>query len=165
MAAATPNTADRSVPSIRVVGSTASQPTTVHHKSPLKHSSALRLKHAPSILAVGSQSSITNHGQSLINARTSSTHHPARSSDQQPSQSPSTNHETQSITNHTTDRSQSPLVLQHVHFEQPAGQLVTVPGPPFSGHNLSSGAPLHACLLYTSPSPRDLSTSRMPSSA
>ena len=24
---------------------------------------------------------------------------------------------------------------------------------------------LHACLLYTSPSPRDLSTSRMPSSA
>ena len=26
-------------------------------------------------------------------------------------------------------------------------------------------APLHTCLLYTSPSPRDLSTSRMPSSA
>ena len=26
-------------------------------------------------------------------------------------------------------------------------------------------APVHACLLYTSPSPRDLSTSRMPSSA
>jgi len=25
--------------------------------------------------------------------------------------------------------------------------------------------PLHGCLLYTSPSPRDLSTSRMPSSA
>ena len=28
-----------------------------------------------------------------------------------------------------------------------------------------SGIPLKACLLYTSPSPRDLSTSRMPSSA
>ena len=27
------------------------------------------------------------------------------------------------------------------------------------------GAPLCHCLLYTSPSPRDLSTSRMPSSA
>jgi len=27
------------------------------------------------------------------------------------------------------------------------------------------GAPLWTCLLYTSPSPRDLSTSRMPSSA
>ena len=26
-------------------------------------------------------------------------------------------------------------------------------------------AQIHACLLYTSPSPRDLSTSRMPSSA
>jgi len=29
----------------------------------------------------------------------------------------------------------------------------------------SVGLPQHACLLYTSPSPRDLSTSRMPSSA
>ena len=29
----------------------------------------------------------------------------------------------------------------------------------------SQGEPLAACLLYTSPSPRDLSTSRMPSSA
>ena len=29
----------------------------------------------------------------------------------------------------------------------------------------SSYADLYACLLYTSPSPRDLSTSRMPSSA
>ena len=28
-----------------------------------------------------------------------------------------------------------------------------------------AGASLHTCLLYTSPSPRDLSTSRMPSSA
>ena len=28
-----------------------------------------------------------------------------------------------------------------------------------------AGGKLHSCLLYTSPSPRDLSTSRMPSSA
>ena len=28
-----------------------------------------------------------------------------------------------------------------------------------------NGIPAYACLLYTSPSPRDLSTSRMPSSA
>ena len=30
---------------------------------------------------------------------------------------------------------------------------------------ISHGAPFEVCLLYTSPSPRDLSTSRMPSSA
>ena len=30
---------------------------------------------------------------------------------------------------------------------------------------LAAGQPLGPCLLYTSPSPRDLSTSRMPSSA
>ena len=30
---------------------------------------------------------------------------------------------------------------------------------------VSAGRPLGSCLLYTSPSPRDLSTSRMPSSA
>ena len=33
-----------------------------------------------------------------------------------------------------------------------------------SGHGLSR-IPSYVCLLYTSPSPRDLSTSRMPSSA
>ena len=30
---------------------------------------------------------------------------------------------------------------------------------------MAAAAPAAACLLYTSPSPRDLSTSRMPSSA
>ena len=36
----------------------------------------------------------------------------------------------------------------------------------FHGENRGKGAALRAgCLLYTSPSPRDLSTSRMPSSA
>ena len=33
------------------------------------------------------------------------------------------------------------------------------------GQRLGGEAQLHFCLLYTSPSPRDLSTSRMPSSA
>ena len=33
------------------------------------------------------------------------------------------------------------------------------------GHKLGEFAPTRTCLLYTSPSPRDLSTSRMPSSA
>ena len=32
-------------------------------------------------------------------------------------------------------------------------------------HKLGTKHHLYACLLYTSPSPRDLSTSRMPSSA
>ena len=32
-------------------------------------------------------------------------------------------------------------------------------------HSLGLRLPVDACLLYTSPSPRDLSTSRMPSSA
>ena len=31
--------------------------------------------------------------------------------------------------------------------------------------DFKNGVPRHRCLLYTSPSPRDLSTSRMPSSA
>ena len=35
----------------------------------------------------------------------------------------------------------------------------------FIGLSILSGAHTHICLLYTSPSPRDLSTSRMPSSA
>ena len=40
--------------------------------------------------------------------------------------------------------------------------LIPVGGMPMLEHTL---ARLKACLLYTSPSPRDLSTSRMPSSA
>ena len=39
------------------------------------------------------------------------------------------------------------------------GASRTIEGIPFVGHDYE------ACLLYTSPSPRDLSTSRMPSSA
>ena len=33
------------------------------------------------------------------------------------------------------------------------------------GHEVAQEQPIPVCLLYTSPSPRDLSTSRMPSSA
>ena len=42
-------------------------------------------------------------------------------------------------------------------------QLLTIIGE-IEGHDSVSGN-TKACLLYTSPSPRDLSTSRMPSSA
>ena len=38
-------------------------------------------------------------------------------------------------------------------------------GALLTGSNLSESHMAGACLLYTSPSPRDLSTSRMPSSA
>ena len=41
-----------------------------------------------------------------------------------------------------------------------ADNLISENGTAFAGIN-----PEYACLLYTSPSPRDLSTSRMPSSA
>ena len=47
--------------------------------------------------------------------------------------------------------------------------LHTLAQPPIVVHGLPAGSagtePIEGCLLYTSPSPRDLSTSRMPSSA
>jgi len=51
--------------------------------------------------------------------------------------------------------------------------LATYPEAPFLGAGTRDGVDIvsvawvinHLCLLYTSPSPRDLSTSRMPSSA
>ena len=52
------------------------------------------------------------------------------------------------------------------------GSQDDVPGKPGklleksgSGYSLGGGVGIKTCLLYTSPSPRDLSTSRMPSSA
>ena len=45
-----------------------------------------------------------------------------------------------------------------------AGVVSLVPNAPTT-EKLEGSARLRACLLYTSPSPRDLSTSRMPSSA
>ena len=47
-------------------------------------------------------------------------------------------------------------------------QFTGRPSPIFHAKRLSDklgGAQIYLCLLYTSPSPRDLSTSRMPSSA
>ena len=49
-------------------------------------------------------------------------------------------------------------------------QLGTVPAPRILGHETAGtlvkvGARVEGCLLYTSPSPRDVSTARMPSSA
>ena len=38
-------------------------------------------------------------------------------------------------------------------------------GSNITGTGIPAGSHVHTCLLYTSPSPRDLSTSRMPSSA
>ena len=54
-------------------------------------------------------------------------------------------------------------------FEGSAGQLIRAFGEFVAGGQIAIGLVIFAiiiiCLLYTSPSPRDLSTSRMPSSA
>ena len=54
--------------------------------------------------------------------------------------------------------------------KQPQGPTPTCSGranahKPLPQHHRTVGGGLQVCLLYTSPSPRDLSTSRMPSSA
>ena len=55
--------------------------------------------------------------------------------------------------------------LQQIGKALPAGQTVKIlPLFLLAGMHMMSDIP-QACLLYTSPSPRDLSTSRMPSSA
>ena len=43
-------------------------------------------------------------------------------------------------------------IIKNINLEVKQGEIVVIVGP-------------NGCLLYTSPSPRDLSTSRMPSSA
>ena len=53
----------------------------------------------------------------------------------------------------------APLKAAIAEYDSVEGTL-----PP-SGHFSVGAAPSSFCLLYTSPSPRDLSTSRMPSSA
>ena len=60
------------------------------------------------------------------------------------------------------DRLNAPLILQRY-----SRLVIDANRPPRSAESIlqESDGVLIACLLYTSPSPRDLSTSRMPSSA
>ena len=59
------------------------------------------------------------------------------------------------------------LVVKDLQLDIEEGEFVTMLGPSGSGKTtcLMMLAGFETCLLYTSPSPRDLSTSRMPSSA
>ena len=54
-------------------------------------------------------------------------------------------------------------MVWHDDEQLPKSDLIVLPGGFSYGDYLRCGS--IACLLYTSPSPRDLSTSRMPSSA
>ena len=55
------------------------------------------------------------------------------------------------------------LVVKDLQLDIAEGEFITMLGP--SGSGKTTCLMMLACLLYTSPSPRDLSTSRMPSSA
>ena len=74
------------------------------------------------------------------------------------------------------------LVVKNLNLDIAKGEFVTMLGPsgsgktttlmmlagfetPTNGEIFLDTKPISNCLLYTSPSPRDLSTSRMPSSA
>ena len=50
-------------------------------------------------------------------------------------------------------------------FKTETGHIFVFPGSGTGGWESAISNTLNTCLLYTSPSPRDLSTSRMPSSA
>ena len=55
--------------------------------------------------------------------------------------------------------------LKNVSIEIPKDKFIVITGLSGSGKSSLAFDTVYACLLYTSPSPRDLSTSRMPSSA
>ena len=67
------------------------------------------------------------------------------------------------------------LAVDDISMAIPDGAFVVLLGPTGAGKTTTlrlisgleklDGGSIHICLLYTSPSPRDLSTSRMPSSA
>ena len=57
------------------------------------------------------------------------------------------------------------LLLTHKHRDHTAGLDDIKPYYSCTNKSIPLYANIHTCLLYTSPSPRDLSTSRMPSSA
>ena len=66
-------------------------------------------------------------------------------------------------------------IIKNISFNVPNGKKVALVGPTGAGKSTISRllfrfydpkeGDIYICLLYTSPSPRDLSTSRMPSSA
>ena len=64
--------------------------------------------------------------------------------------------------NQLTEQESFVRVLHNVMHQPAPNQAYTVRSRAFLMQKFSEE---HACLLYTSPSPRDLSTSRMPSSA
>ena len=65
-----------------------------------------------------------------------------------------------------TSAHRTPAVTQHYISDAEArGCQVFIAGAGLAAHLAGATAAHTTCLLYTSPSPRDLSTSRMPSSA
>ena len=63
----------------------------------------------------------------------------------------------------TEEDKQEIAAINHIDINVEKGEFVAILGK--NGSGKSSLAKHINCLLYTSPSPRDLSTSRMPSSA
>ena len=57
------------------------------------------------------------------------------------------------------------IVVIYDELDLAPGKVKIKKGGGSGGHNGIKSIDAHCCLLYTSPSPRDLSTSRMPSSA
>ena len=55
--------------------------------------------------------------------------------------------------------------LKNVNLDLPKNNLIVITGLSGSGKSSLAFDTIYACLLYTSPSPRDPKTSRMPSSA